>query len=303
MKTETRVWAYFACLIIIACIMLCAPAWATWGKEGPPGPEGPQGPPGLQGPQGEQGPQGTQGMRGPIGPQGKPGPRGLTGSQGERGPQGSQGMQGIQGIQGIQGLPGVVDQGWYEEIREAAAASAAMQVHLPQDQVSRATFGMSRLNGETGLGVGYAYMVDDEHNTALTLSLGQSGSETAIRGTVGFEFGGKRHIELPPIVDEPEPEAVPIGMISIHEDEYEELLLMADNVERVEEHIQETEYLYVQQQQQLEELQSQVEEHADDQEEIEKLKLEAAALRKKEEEREARLKRAQANYTGEKDEQ
>jgi hypothetical protein len=51
---------------------------------------------------------------------------------------------------------------------------------------------MSRVNSETGIGLGYAYMLEGEENAALTLSLGIAGDETAINGGFGFEFGGKR---------------------------------------------------------------------------------------------------------------
>jgi hypothetical protein len=85
---------------------------------------------------------------------------------------------------------------WRHELRDAAAASAAMQVHLPQDQMSRLTLSISDLNNTTGYGIGYAYMLDNKRNTALTLSVGHAGEETAVRGSFGFEFGGQRKIKL-----------------------------------------------------------------------------------------------------------
>jgi hypothetical protein len=51
---------------------------------------------------------------------------------------------------------------------------------------------MSNVYSTTGVGIGYAYMMDDNHNTALTLVLGHAGDETAVRGSVGFEFGGSK---------------------------------------------------------------------------------------------------------------
>ena len=41
-------------------------------------------------------------------------------------------------------------------------------------------------------------MLDDDRNSAFTLSIGQAGSETAVLGTFGFEFGGPRREPLPP---------------------------------------------------------------------------------------------------------
>jgi hypothetical protein len=90
-----------------------------------------------------------------------------------------------------------------------------MNAPLPQQQTSRLTFSGSRLNGRTGVGVGYAYMIDDDSRTALTLSVGRSGSETVVQGSVGFEFGGDRRMKIdmaeiePAAEPEPEPEPEP----------------------------------------------------------------------------------------------
>ena len=67
-----------------------------------------------------------------------------------------------------------------------------MQVHLPQDRVSRMTFSVADIDGKIGVGAGYAYMLDDDRNTAFTLSFGKSGSENAVRLSGGFEFGDTR---------------------------------------------------------------------------------------------------------------
>jgi hypothetical protein len=45
-------------------------------------------------------------------------------------------------------------------MREYMAAQSAMQVHLPQDQRSRITFSMAAVGSNTGIGAGYAYMLD-----------------------------------------------------------------------------------------------------------------------------------------------
>jgi hypothetical protein len=67
-----------------------------------------------------------------------------------------------------------------------------MQIHLPQDQNQRVTFGMSRIHGTTGLGVGYAYKTDRDDNLAFTLGLGTSGGEQVGKASIGFEFGGSK---------------------------------------------------------------------------------------------------------------
>jgi hypothetical protein len=67
-----------------------------------------------------------------------------------------------------------------------------MQVHLPQDQNQRMTFGMSRIHGTTGLGIGYAYRTDRDDNLAFTIGLGTSGGEQVGKASVGFEFGGSK---------------------------------------------------------------------------------------------------------------
>jgi hypothetical protein len=173
---------------------------------------------------------------------------------------------------------------WYSTAREVAAAQAAMQNFLPQHQKSRLTFSGASVGNTSGVGIGYAYMLDDKSRTALTLSVGHSGDETAVRGSIGFEFGGDRRIEIPRVVPEP----VPTGMLLIGEDEYEELQLMAENSEEVEEHFEQAETRYAQQQSLIEELQEDLEEHEDNLEELDRLKREAAALRAKQEEDEAR---------------
>jgi hypothetical protein len=128
---------------------------------------------------------------------GEQGPPGEQGEQGEQGPPGPQGEQGPPGPQGLQGEPGVVDQSWINETRNwqskllhTAAANDAIQVHLPQDQASRVTFGVAQSFGETGYAVSYAYMTDREDRLAFTLGLGTSGGEEVGKASVGFEFGG-----------------------------------------------------------------------------------------------------------------
>ncbi len=300
-------------LILLFCL-LSLQVWATGDHdddcgrhhthpecEGPVGPQGPQGArgkPGVRGPKGDRGPQGYRGLPGPVGPQGP---------QGERGPIGPPGEVPTEWIINVNK--------WTEEIREAAAAEAAMQVHLPQDQTQRVTFGMSRLDGETGLGFGYAYMMDDERNSAVTLSLGRSGDETAVRGSFGFEFGGTRKISMAEfeypkqleedtdmfggasMVSEPElPVPIPDDMVLVPQEEYDALLMAEVTEEELEEHEQMVQEKFAQYDSLVENfvLKSKMDEEA-----IEKLKQEAAALRAKDAEREERLARARANFSKE----
>jgi hypothetical protein len=123
--------------------------------------------------------------------QGTPGPQGEQGEQGES----IVGPQGEQGIPGIQGTAGIASQTWINETRNwqskwynYSAASDAIQVHLPQDQPSRVTFGIARTHGTSGYAVGYAFK--NEKGLAFTLALGKSGSEEVGKASVGFEFGG-----------------------------------------------------------------------------------------------------------------
>lgn len=60
------------------------------------------------------------------------------------------------------------------------------------------TMGASSVGDTLGLGVGYAYRMEDERNTAFTVAVGRAGGETAIQGSVGFEFGGSKPKPPPP---------------------------------------------------------------------------------------------------------
>lgn len=76
------------------------------------------------------------------------------------------------------------------------AAAGALNVPLPQDQTTRMSVNMSRFGSRTGLGVGVAYMLDDSSQTAFTFAVAKSGGETAMQGSLSFEFGGERRIRL-----------------------------------------------------------------------------------------------------------
>lgn len=148
-----------------------------------------------------------------CGYEGEDGADGKDGLDGRDGKDGTNGVDGRDGVDGKNGRDGEVPTEWinnvynlFDESRDYLAATVAMQVYLPQEQTSRLTFSGSRVGNTTGLGVGYAYMMDNSRNTALTLAVGRAGGETAVSGSIGFEFGGQRKmvIEIAEIV-QPEP--------------------------------------------------------------------------------------------------
>jgi len=230
-----------------------------------------------------------------CGYEGTDGADGADGADGVDGTDGADGIDGVDGRDGRDGVDGEVPtewlietRHWYKEIREAAAATAAMQVHLPQDQKSRLTASMSSVAGSTGVGLGYAYMFDNERNSALTVAVGFAGSETAIAGSFGFEFGGKRRFEIPVAAIAPKaapPDPIPAGSVVITESEYDDLLVAQVAQEDFEEHAEQTEYRYAQQQSLIEALQEEVDDFESEADEIERIKREQAVLKAAEEER------------------
>jgi hypothetical protein len=173
-----------------------------------------------------------------------------------------------------------------------------MQNHLPQDQSQRLTVGVARLHNTTGYSLNYAYMMDNERNSALTLSVGQAGDETAVRGSFGFEFGGKRSMKMDlsgvnayAVTEPAEPEVVyatPPGQVALSETEYEALLM----AQVQEEELEQLEDRYAQQQSLIEELQKEMDSHDVDEAELERLKRQAAQLAAEQEAR----KQSEADY-------
>lgn len=292
----SRAKTFFVFMGVMILFLMSAPLWADKNDDcrgdphhcsqpGPPGPPGEQGPPG------------------PAGPPGADGADGADGKDGRDGIDGIDGKDGRDGIDGVAGRNGEVPQEWitnvnrlYKESREYMAAMAAMHTDLPQDQKHRLTVNVSGFGETTGVGFGWAYMLKGDRRSAVSLAVGVSGDETAVRGSFGFEFGGDRRIEVAPAMLEPEPAPIPTGKMLVSEDEYDKLVLMAENSEDIEEHIEQTEYRYAQQQSLIEDLQEQVAEHEDDQEELDRLKREAAALRAKQEEADARREAVLKRY-------
>ncbi len=225
------------------------------------------------------------------------------GSPGQDGKDGEDGRDGVDGVDGVDGQDGKdgevptewitntnntfnVHNKWIQASRDAAAAEAAMQIHLPQDQNSRLTFGMSRLNSTSGYAVGYAYMLDNDRNTALTFAVGVAGDETAAKASFGFEFGGTGRMEMPMIVPAaaPPPEPEPVGNVSIPEYEYHELLLAQVQQEELDDAIEKAEYRYAQQESQIDHLEK---EARDDYAEIKALKVVVSKALKQRDERQA----------------
>ena len=235
-----------------------------------------------------------------CGYEGEDGADGADGADGQDGADGRDGVDGKDGRDGIDGIDGkdgeiptewitevrtnhITVRDWWEEARYAAAAQAAMDAYLPQYSNQRLHFNAAHVQGKTGSGFGYAYMLDNERNAGLTFSMGFAGSETAARASFGFEFGGDRpmRVDMSHLASEPEVVVYepPPGAVTIEEDEYNALVAQAVQKEEFEEAVERGEYRYAQQQSLIEELQEQVAEHEDDDEKLERLKQEAAALR------------------------
>lgn len=249
------------------------------GPPGPPGEPGDPGLPGKPGPQGPEGPQGPQGEPGDPGPKGDPGPAGPAGPEGPQGPSGPKGDPGEIPTEWITNIQTRFERvnGWYSRMEDAVAAQAAMQTFLPQEQQSRLQVNMSRVVGRTGVGVGYAYMLPDtDSRAAFTLAAGYSGGETALQGGFGFEFGGPRHHKIDmSFLDEIEPQGVQLS-----DDQYDRVIMAQVSKDELEEQRRLIEDRIAQQQNLIESL---LDDHAAKDEEIERLKAEAARLRAEQE--------------------
>lgn len=140
---------------------------------GTPGPAGPPGPPGPAGPPGQDGQDGADGADGAPGPAGPPGP---TGPQGPAGPQGPQGER---------GPAGQVPRDWIDSVgkrfgkyEKYMAATAALDIDLPQNGNHRLSLMGSNVSGSTGVGVGYAFR--DEDGNGLKLGIATAGKSTTV---------------------------------------------------------------------------------------------------------------------------
>ena len=164
-----------------------------------------------------------------------------------------------------------------------------MQVYLPQDRQSRITFGISKVSNTKGVSVGYAYMRDDDNNAAFTVAIGRAGSETAIQGSFGFEFGGSR---IPAFKAVPElalaAPAIPDGTRNIPEEEYASLLMAQVQQEELEEYAQQSDDRYAEQRVLIDAMQDELDARESGIEDIERLKREQAAIKAADEARAAR---------------
>ena len=152
---------------------------------------GPAGQDGQDGQDGRDGIDGVDGRDGVDGTNGADGRDGVDGINGRDGTNGTNGLDGANGRDGLDGQDGVVPTDWYEQMQRNnrySLANDAIQMYLPQGKPSRLTLGATVYGGALGLGLGYAYMVDDESRTAFTFGVGVSHDETAVKGSVGFEF-------------------------------------------------------------------------------------------------------------------
>jgi hypothetical protein len=104
---------------------------------------------------------------------------------------------------GPQGPAGEVPTEWltttttrFDDYARYSAAYSAIQIHLPQDHGSRLTASTARSHGQQGYGLGYAYKFDDrDDGLAATVGIGTSGGEEVWVASLGFEFGGDRHLQ------------------------------------------------------------------------------------------------------------
>ena len=151
---------------------------------------------GEQGPPGPTGPQGDPGPAGPPGPQGEPGPQGVPGPQGPQGPMGPAGPPGEVNLSEVNTLINNTYYSRFGDFGKDVAAMNAIQIHLPQVQDHRVTFGVSSFDGHGGMGIGYAYMMESDNAAAVTVGLGTAGGDWVGKASVGFEFGGSKNRPL-----------------------------------------------------------------------------------------------------------
>lgn len=134
----------------------------------------------------------TDGQDGQDGQDGSDGQDGKDGRDGQDGQDGIDGIDGQDGRDGIDGIDGVVPSDWINQLdnfRRYSMALDAAQAYLPQNKNSRFTLGASQGMHQLGVGLGYAYVdQDDDNRLAFTIALGFSGDHVAARASVGFEF-------------------------------------------------------------------------------------------------------------------
>lgn len=136
-------------------------------QPGPAGPAGPAGPEGPAGPAGPQGPQGPAGPQGPIGPPGPPG------------------SPGINAVDVQTDLTTIFQR--FDRYEKYLAASAALDIDLPQTGNHRLSLMGANVSGTAGIGLGYAYR--DDKGVALKLALSTAGDDVTVTQVgVSWEF-------------------------------------------------------------------------------------------------------------------
>jgi hypothetical protein len=246
------------------------------------GPPGPAGPPGADGQDGTDGQDGADGES-IVGPKGDTGATGATGARGEPGSIPEEWLTTTN--TSINNNYDIANK-WFQSLKDVAAAQAALRVDLPQNQKSRLTLTASDVANTTGFGIGYAYMFADDKNSSVTIAFAKAGSETAIQGSFGFEFGGSRIpvFEAAPEVTMIEPE-LPAGTRVIPETEYATLLMAQVQQEEFEDAVRAGNERHAQQQSLISDLQKEVKEFESESESIERLKQEAARIAAEQESR------------------
>jgi hypothetical protein len=74
------------------------------------------------------------------------------------------------------------------------AASAALDIDLPQDRGHRLTATGTRVDGRSGVGFGYAYMNED--GVAMKAGIARAGDENIVKVGVSFEFGNRKEVAV-----------------------------------------------------------------------------------------------------------
>ncbi len=173
-------------LLLLPLLMFFSPAQANGcdhpifsynGCGGIPGPQGPQGPQGIQGIQGEQG---------------------IPGTDGADGVDGIDGINGTNGLNGVDGNDGLslaaiaeTEERMKNSIKRQNAVSLAfesIEIQLPQKDKHRVSLTAASNYGGTGTGIGYAYMFDSKHRTAVFAGLGHANGEDVSKFGLSFEF-------------------------------------------------------------------------------------------------------------------
>jgi len=158
---------------------------------GQDGQDGIDGVDGMDGADGATGPQGPRGYTGHTGPQGEQGVAGTDGKDGIDGKDGVAGPQGIAGVAGSDVLSLAAISEMERTIDDTASINLAfdsIQIHLPQKASHRVTMSMANDGVNQGVGIGYAYMFDDDNRTAVIAGWGHAQHQDVVKVGVSFEF-------------------------------------------------------------------------------------------------------------------